>query len=155
MSGEDVVAITPDKLNVEEITEMVKCPQAGAVTVFLGTTRDNFEDKKVIKLEYEAYVPMAEAEMRKLCHQIREKWNVEKIAIIHRIGIVPVMDASVIIAVSSVHRKESVEAVHYCIDSLKSSVPIWKKEVYGDGSCNWKENKECDWAARNTDSQSS
>ncbi|XP_077989221.1 molybdopterin synthase catalytic subunit-like [Glandiceps talaboti] len=146
--GQDFVEITPENLSVEDITKKVTSPTAGAISVFIGTTRDNCDGKKVTKLEYEAYKPMAEKEILKICQQIRVKWDVENIAVVHRIGVVPVTEASVIIAISSAHRKEALEAVHYSIDTLKTTVPIWKKEVYADGSNNWKENKECDWSAK-------
>ncbi|XP_070542279.1 molybdopterin synthase catalytic subunit-like [Ptychodera flava] len=148
--GEDFVHITTDKLSVEDITQKVTSPSAGAISVFMGTTRDNFDGKTVIRLEYECYTQMAEKEMKKLCQQIREKWSVKNIAFVHRIGVVPVTEASVIIAVSSAHRREALEAVQYGIDTLKSTVPIWKKEVYADGSTNWKENKECSWSAESS-----
>merc|ERR1712117_649651 len=90
---------------------------------------------------------MAEKELQKLCERVRERWDVEKIAIFHRTGVVPLGEASVVIAISSAHRKESLEAVHFAIDDLKATVPIWKKEVYTDGTNSWKENKECPWSA--------
>ncbi|XP_010214065.1 PREDICTED: molybdopterin synthase catalytic subunit-like, partial [Tinamus guttatus] len=106
----------------------------------LGTTRNNFEGKKVIRLEYEAYTSMAETEIKKICRDVRQKWpSVQHIAVHHRLG--NNFGASVIIAVSSPHRAESLEAVRYCINTLKASVPIWKKEIYED-EYSWKENKE-------------
>ncbi|XP_078367561.1 molybdopterin synthase catalytic subunit-like [Oculina patagonica] len=146
--ADDTIVITPDHLHVDQVTDIVGAPSAGAISLFVGTTRDNFEGKTVVRLEYEAYIPMARSEMRKICKQVREKWEVIKIAIFHRIGVVPIGEASVIIAVSSAHRKNSLEAVQYCIDTLKATVPIWKKEVYEQGEPNWKENSECFWAKK-------
>ncbi|EDO45567.1 predicted protein [Nematostella vectensis] len=143
--ADDVTVITPDVLHVEQVMALAQSPSAGAVSLFVGTTRDNFEGKNVVRLEYEAYIPMASSEMRKICKLAREKWNIMKIAIYHRIGIVPIGEASVIIAVSSAHRKESLEAVSFIIDTLKATVPIWKKEIYEQGEAQWKENKECSW----------
>jgi molybdopterin synthase catalytic subunit len=137
----NIVKILETPLSLETVYREVGAPEAGAISVFVGTTRDHFNDKRVIRLHYEAYVPMAEKEMTKICSLIRQKWKVVHIAIYHRIGEVPVSEASVIIAVSSVHRKESLEAVQFAIDELKASVPIWKKEYYADGSI-WKENQE-------------
>eukprot|EP00013_Stygamoeba_regulata_P016977 CAMPEP_0177671884 /NCGR_PEP_ID=MMETSP0447-20121125/24994_1 /TAXON_ID=0 /ORGANISM="Stygamoeba regulata, Strain BSH-02190019" /LENGTH=206 /DNA_ID=CAMNT_0019179411 /DNA_START=669 /DNA_END=1289 /DNA_ORIENTATION=+ len=115
----------------------------GAVSCFIGTTRDSFHGKKVLRLEYEAYEPMALKEMRNLALLMREKWpQIGRVAIAHRVGIVPVGESSVVIAVSSVHRKDSLEAVQWCIDELKATVPVWKKEIYEDGSA-WKANAEC------------
>lgn len=99
-----------------------------------------------MKLEYEAYEPMALKEMQAVCDKIRSKWNVEKIAIFHRLGEVPVTQASIVIAISSSHREESLLAVQFAIDAVKTSVPIWKKEIYENGEPQWKENKECSWA---------
>ena len=141
----DYVIIKDTELSVEEATKMVMSPSSGAVSVFIGTTRDNFDGKKVVRLEYEAYTPMAEKELRKICTAVRERWAVEHISVLHRLGLVPVTEASVIIAISSPHRRESLEAVHFAIDSLKATVPIWKKEVYEGDETLWKENKECAW----------
>ena len=143
----DLVKITSAGLNTADILAKVASNAAGANSVFVGTTRDTFEGKKVARLEYEAYVPMAERQLQKLCEKVRERWKVERIAIFHRTGVVPLGEASVVIAVSSAHRKESLEAVHFAIDDLKATVPIWKKEVYTDGTNSWKENKECPWSA--------
>ncbi|XP_068693112.1 molybdopterin synthase catalytic subunit-like isoform X2 [Montipora capricornis] len=153
--ADDTIVITPDHLHIDQVTEIVGSPSAGAVSIFVGTTRDNFEGKTVVRLEYEAYVPMARSEMRKICKQVREKWDVIKIAIFHRIGVVPIGEASVIVAVSSAHRKNSLEATHYCIDTLKATVPIWKKEVYEQGEPNWKENTECFWKNKGGSSKQS
>lgn len=98
-----------------------------------------------MKLSYEVYEEMALKKMKIICNEIREKWNVFSIAIHHRIGDVPVGEISVVIAVSSVHRNESLKAVEYAIDRLKQTVPIWKKEIYKNQQAEWKENKECSW----------
>ena len=88
---------------------------------------------------------MAEREMLAICQRMRERWPLRHVAIAHRIGVVPIGEASVEIAVSSTHRKEALEAVQYAIDELKAHVPIWKKEVYdGEAAAAWKENP--DWA---------
>lgn len=153
--ADDTIVITPDHLHVDKVTEIVGSPSAGAISLFVGTTRDNFEGKTVVRLEYEAYVPMARSEIRKICKHVREKWDVIKIAIFHRIGVVPIGEASVIIGVSSAHRKTSLEATQYCIDNLKATVPIWKKEVYEQGEPKWKENSECFWKGKGGSSKQS
>lgn len=95
---------------------------------------------------------MAIKSMNKICETIRLKWNdVESIAIYHRLGLVPVKESSVIIAVSSPHRQTSLQAVQFAIEDLKKHVPVWKKELYGgdvQGSSDWKENKECMWLTK-------
>eukprot|EP00741_Cyanophora_paradoxa_P000651 tig00000430_g627.t1 len=153
MCDPDHVAVKEGELSLDQLARHVSSNHAGAIATFSGTTRDHFEGKKVVRLEYEAYVPMAEKELRSICKQVREKWEVMAVAIEHRIGVVPVGEASVIIAVSSVHRREALEAVHWAIDELKARVPIWKKEMYaeaeGEGdedssveTSAWKENAE-------------
>ncbi|GBP24428.1 Molybdopterin synthase catalytic subunit [Eumeta japonica] len=106
-------------------------------------------ESKVIKLEYEAYEQMALKAMKNICNEIREKWPpVHGIVLHHRLGVVPVREASVVIAISSPHRTDSLEAVAFCIDRLKSTVPIWKKEIYESDPPAWKENPECAWSSK-------
>ncbi|CAG7836423.1 unnamed protein product [Allacma fusca] len=146
----DLVKLVTDKINVEETVDSVGCESCGATSVFVGTTRDNFENKKVVRLEYEAYEPMAINEMNKICKAVRDKWQVRHIAFVHRLGLVPVKEASIVVAISSPHRKESLEAVQFTIDALKTSVPIWKKEVYdNENESKWKSNPECAWKENN------
>ncbi|XP_045695930.1 molybdopterin synthase catalytic subunit [Phyllostomus hastatus] len=142
----DIVKFTTEKLSVDEASQLVTSPCCGAVSLFVGTTRNNFEGRKVISLEYEAYIPMAENEVRRICRDLRQRWPVRHVAVLHRLGLVPVSEASVVIAVSSAHRAASLEAVSYAINALKAKVPIWKKEMYEESSSSWKRNKECFWA---------
>ncbi|RIB09718.1 Molybdopterin biosynthesis MoaE [Gigaspora rosea] len=135
----DFIKLTSDPLVLQDIVDLVKDDQAGAISTFCGTTRNTFEDKTVVRLEYESYIPMAEKEISTIITDVRTKWQLMKVAVYHRLGIVPVGENSVIIAVSSVHRRESLKAVEWLIDTLKEKVPIWKKEIYNDGS-SWKEN---------------
>jgi molybdopterin synthase catalytic subunit len=119
-------------------------PSCGAVATFSGITRNNYQGKTVSKLFYEGYVPMAEKELLKLCRDATEKFDsVKRIAAVHILGDCPVGQASVILACSSPHRKESLHCCEYLIDELKARVPIWKLEVYerDEGSV-WKENIE-------------
>ena len=140
MNSENYIVVTPDTLDVLLINELVSRDTAGAIVNFIGTTRNFFEGKQVVSLEYEAYVPMAEKEMLKLCVDARKKWDLQGIAIYHRTGLVPVREASVIISVSSAHRADALQACTDIIDRLKETVPIWKKELYSDGTSNWKQN---------------
>ncbi|KAG5189566.1 Molybdopterin biosynthesis MoaE [Tribonema minus] len=141
-SPHDLVMVTDQPLELSAMVAAVAGPKCGAISTFLGVTRDTHNGKTVVRLEYEGYAPMAEKELRKICEQARQKWSIEKIAIAHRLGVTAVEEASVIIAVSSVHRRESLEAVQYCIDTLKATVPIWYLEVYEGDSRVWKENAE-------------
>lgn len=143
---QDFIRICTEKLSTDEVSQLVVSPCCGAVSIFVGTTRNNFEEKKVVHLEYEAYVPMAEMEIKKILTDIRQKWpSVKHMAVHHRLGLVPITEASVVIAISSPHREDSLDAVKYCINTLKATVPIWKKEVYEEEGSSWKENKECFW----------
>lgn len=143
--GYNFVALTKQQINIGDAYNFVVEPSTGATSMFIGTTRDSFENRKVIKLSYEAYETMAVKELMKLCDNVRKNSRVHKICILHRLGEVPIKEASVVIAVSSEHRKESLDAVKELIDTLKEQVPIWKKEIYDDGGSEWKENKECQW----------
>lgn len=87
-------------------------------------------------------------ELQAVCNKVRLQWNVERIAIFHRLGEVPVKEASIAIVISSPHRKESLQAVQFAIDEVKTSVPIWKKEIYENDEPEWKENKECFWTSK-------
>jgi molybdopterin synthase catalytic subunit len=137
----DYLKITEEPLNILEITQLVERETAGAIASFIGTTRNTFEGKTVVLLEYESYIPMALKEMAKLCKEAREKWpDLQGVAVYHRIGKVPVKEASVVVTVSSAHRKQALDACAHLIDRLKEIVPIWKKECYSDGTSNWKQN---------------
>jgi len=108
-------------------------PQSGGIDVFIGTVRDSTKGKSVIRLEFEAYEPMALKEMDKIAAQTFEKWPVQKLLIHHRTGILEVGEVPVIIAVSCAHREAAFEACRFVIDTLKQTVPIWKKEIFEDG----------------------
>ncbi len=120
-------------IDVASLIAAVSAPEAGAIATFIGTTRNNNEGRDVTTLEYEAYPEMAVEEMRRIGEAARERWPIVAIAIAHRIGIVPIGDASVVIAVSSAHRAASFEACRFAIDRLKEVVPIWKKEHFDGG----------------------
>ena len=125
--------IVDQPMDAAAVTARVASPAAGAVCTFVGTTRDHNDGRRVLRLEYEAYPDMAIAEMRKIGDTARQRWSIVEIAITHRIGVVPIGEASVVIAVSAGHRKAAFEACHFAIDRLKEVVPIWKKEHYEGG----------------------
>ena len=108
-------------------------PQSGGIDVFVGTVRDATKGKPVVRLEFEAYKSMAIKEMEKIAGQAHNKWPVQKILIHHRIGVLQIGEIPVIIAVSAAHRDAAFEACRYIIDTLKQTVPIWKKEIFEDG----------------------
>ena len=119
-------------------------PGCGAISLFVGITRNSYKDKTVIQLEYEGYISMALQELRTLCHNAKLKYpTVDRLVAVHIVGICPVGKASVIVGCNSPHRKEAIDCTKYLIDELKARVPIWKKEVYlGDELSVWKENVE-------------
>uniref|UniRef100_A0A3Q0SMY5 Molybdopterin synthase catalytic subunit n=1 Tax=Amphilophus citrinellus TaxID=61819 RepID=A0A3Q0SMY5_AMPCI len=144
----DIFKLSCDWLSVQEVVDAVSSPSCGAISVFIGTTREDEADgKKVVGLEYEAYEPMAQSEFTKLCADIRARWpSVTHICVYHRLGWVKVGEASVVMAISSPHRHDSQQAIQNCISQLKANVPIWKKEVYNTQEASWKENAECSWS---------
>jgi len=128
-----VFRLTDEPIDINELLVLVGHPGAGAVVTFIGTTRDNNEGRSILSLEYEAYPGMAEREMANLGEEVVNQWQVARLAIVHRIGNVPIGQASVVIAVSAPHRDDAFKACRYTIDELKKRVPIWKKEIYEGG----------------------
>jgi molybdopterin synthase catalytic subunit len=129
-----MVRIVLDTIDISSVTAYLFSPETGAIDLFIGTTRNRSENKTVRYLEYEAYIPMALHQMRAICDEIGRKWEIKRIAMIHRIGKVMVGEISVIIGVSAAHRVEAFDACRYAIDTLKKNVPIWKKEYFADSS---------------------
>lgn len=130
--------------SLSECTQFVSLPSCGAISSFIGITRDNFQGKRVLKLSYEGYISMAERELEKICLEATQKFlSIARIAIVHILGDCPVGAASVMIFASSLYRREAMESVQFLIDELKARIPIWKCEVYkGDEASVWKENVE-------------
>ena len=128
-----MIEITDRPLDPQHLIDLVSSDGAGAINTFVGTVREQTKGKRVIKLEYEAYDVMAIAEMQKIVDLARERWPVEKVAIHHRTGPLKVGDLAVVIAVSTPHRLASFQACQFIIDTLKQTVPIWKKEIFEDG----------------------
>ena len=129
-----MIEITDQPLDPERVTNLVRQDGNGAVVTFLGTTRDNFDGKRVLRLEYEAYYGMALKKLEEICREMREEFGVDDVAISHRTGLVDIGQISLIVAVAAPHRKEAFDACHKVVDRVKEIVPIWKKEVYEDGS---------------------
>ena len=129
-----MIDLTHQPLDPERVTDQVRRDTNGAVVTFLGTTRDNFEGKRVVVLEYEAFPEMAVKKLEEIRQQLKAEFGIDDIAIAHRIGAVPIGEISLVVAVASPHRKEAFFACHAAVDRLKETVPIWKKEVYEDGS---------------------
>lgn len=127
------IKLTESPLDIMACANFVSSDDAGGIDVFIGTVRNATKGKPVLRLEFEAYEPMALAEMLKIAEQAKEKFGAKKIALHHRIGILQIREAAVVIAVSAPHRAAAFDACRYCIDTLKETVPIWKKEIFEDG----------------------
>jgi len=129
-----VFEIHSRRLDVARVLSAVGDPAAGAIVVFTGTTRRTNAGRRVVRLEYEAHETMAIREMRRLAAEAKRRWRLKRVAMVHRVGLVPVGEPSVVIAVSAGHREEAFAAGRWLIDRLKEIVPIWKKERYRDGA---------------------
>jgi molybdopterin synthase catalytic subunit len=129
-------SVLPGPLDLDAVVRQVSDPAAGAIATFIGTTRTHSRGRTVVHLEYDAYPEMAEAEMARIAEAIRDRHDVLHVAISHRTGHVPIGEASVIIAVSAAHRGPAMDACREAIDTLKQTVPVWKKEVF-EGGAEW------------------
>jgi molybdopterin converting factor subunit 1 len=136
--AEDIFQIFREPIRRSELVESLKAPDDGAVVVFDGFVRNNFKGRRTLHLEYEAYEPMALAKMREIGTQIRAQFPIHRLLIIHRLGRLEIGETSVLIAVSSPHRRAAFDACRYAIDTLKRAVPIWKKEFFAGGAA-WAE----------------
>lgn len=125
--------VVEQPINLQELVDFVSDPEAGAIATFIGATRNHNEGRRVIALDYEAYPEMAEKELARLGDEAKNKWQICRMAIVHRIGPVQITQPSVIIAVSAAHREAAFAACRFAIEEIKRTVPIWKKEVYEGG----------------------
>lgn len=132
-----MINFTTDPIDFNQVTESVRSHAAGAVVLFLGTVREFTRNVQTSSLEYDAYPDMALRELRQLDTDVREKWPVINVAIVHRTGALQLGDIAVAVAVSSGHRREAFEAGQWLIDTLKVRVPVWKKEIYASGETEW------------------
>jgi molybdopterin synthase catalytic subunit len=128
-----MIKITEKPIDVQKVIDTASSLAAGAVNVFIGTVRNNANGKNVVWLEYESYETMAVTEIRKIIDDASHRWPLLGWAVSHRIGTLKPGEVSVVVAVSSPHRRESFEACQYIIDNVKAKAPIWKKEVFEDG----------------------
>ena len=133
MTQKTSILITSEKLSLQDCTNFVEDDSCGGIVTFVGTVRNSTKNKTVTLLNFSGYEPMALKEMQKIADTILDKFQIHKIAIHHAVGKLQIGDIPVIIAVSSAHRKAAFEACEYAIDTLKETVPIWKKEHFEDG----------------------
>jgi molybdopterin converting factor subunit 1 len=132
--ADDIFQLVRHPIDSHEIAESLKAPEDGALVVFDGFVRNNFKGQQTQYLIYEAYEPMAYAKMREIGAHIREKFPIHRLAIVHRLGRLEIGETSVLIAVSSHHRAAAFDACRFGIDTLKRTVPIWKKEHFVGGA---------------------
>jgi molybdopterin synthase catalytic subunit len=132
-----MIEITPDPIDHASITDRVRSHQAGAVCSFLGTVREMTGHRRTVALDYEAYADMARKMLADLELEARSRWPILELAIVHRVGHLDLGEISVVVAVSCPHRYQAFDACRWLIDTLKEVVPIWKKEVWADGTEEW------------------
>lgn len=128
-----MIELTENPISIQQVIDSVYDDEAGGIDVFIGTVRKQTQGKRVVALEFEAYPSMALAEMEKIAMQAREKFSVLKVSVSHAVGRKEIGDLAVVIAVSAPHRDAAFRACRYVIDTLKETVPIWKKEIFEDG----------------------
>src|SRR5262245_4645016 len=126
-------------IDVPALLDSARRPDCGAVALFLGTTRDHHQGRRVVRLAYEAYEPMALAALAALEEAAGTRFAIAACRIVHRLGDVPVADPSVAVAVSAAHRGPAFDACRWAMDELKRTLPIWKKESYAEGGEGWVE----------------
>lgn len=129
--------LTYEPINIVSLLEHSHHRQAGAIVLFSGETRDNHQGKDVLYLEYFCQEQMAQKELEKLVAYTKEKWHLIDVILVHRLGRVDIKETSVLIITVAAHRAEAYEANRYLIDTLKSEIPIWKKEFYADSTEQW------------------
>ncbi len=130
---EPVIQLTREPLDRAALVAAVSAPAVGGIVVFEGVVRNSARGKQVRYLEYDVYEEMADQQIRTIIAEAQQRWGVERVAVAHRFGRLEIGEASVIIVVATPHRGEAFEACRYIIDTLKSTVPIWKKEVATNG----------------------
>ncbi|MCA9145279.1 MAG: molybdenum cofactor biosynthesis protein MoaE [Planctomycetaceae bacterium] len=132
-----MIELTERPIDSQEVLSRVSSTQAGAVVLFLGTTREFTRGRQTLSLNYECYAEMAEKKLAELDATAHERWPLVATSIVHRVGHLGLGEASVAIAVSSAHREDAFEAGKWLIDTLKEVVPIWKQENWADGATEW------------------
>jgi molybdopterin synthase catalytic subunit len=132
-----MIRLQHEPIDHQELLQAVRSPRAGAVVLFLGTVRELTQGRRTEFLDYEAYPAMAEKMLAQVEAEVRERWPVVELALVHRLGRLELGETSVAVAVSAAHRAEAFEAARYAIDRIKAIVPIWKQEHWSDGTSLW------------------
>jgi len=131
---DDIFQLVREPINVAALARQVRAPKDGATVTFDGFVRNQSHDRPTLYLDYEAYESMAVAKMQEIGAQIHEKYRIHCVAMVHRLGRLEIGETSVFIAISAPHRAAAFEACRFAIDTLKRTVPIWKKEYFEDGA---------------------
>jgi molybdopterin converting factor subunit 1 len=142
-ASRDIFEITREPIDIADLRARLLEGDSGAVVIFDGVARNNTKGRRTLHLEYECYEPMSLRTMEQIGREVRDQWPINRLGIIHRLGRIDTTESSVVIVVTSAHRKIAFEACHYAIDRLKKIVPIWKKEFFEDGAV-WVENEQAD-----------
>ena len=129
--------LTAHPIALDALLAEVQGPDAGGTCVFLGTVRSGGEDDGIIAIEYSAYDAMADAELGRILADARARWPEARVAVRHRVGRVPVSEASLAIVAAAAHRAEAFAACRYVIEAVKQRLPVWKKELRRDGTATW------------------
>lgn len=132
-----MIQLSHDRIDSDALVRRAQSPDAGAVLLFLGCTRRHTAGRETVELTYDAYEEMAEKELAALEAEAQERWQLTECLIAHRLGTVPLGEASVAIVVASAHRRAAFAAGEWLIDTLKERVPIWKQEHWADGTSEW------------------
>jgi molybdopterin synthase catalytic subunit len=132
-----LIELTNEVIDVGRVDRFLRDASVGGIALFIGTTREYTNGRQTAALSYESYSSMAIQEMNRLVDTAEERWSTSKVCLIHRLGVVEVAEASVVVGVATAHRSEAFEACRFLIDQLKVDVPIWKKESYVDGATAW------------------
>jgi len=133
-----LIDLTRQPIDVEALMRAAEHPECGAVLVFSGTVRNHHQGREVVKLAYQAYQPMARKEFEAIAAETQARWpELRCIQVVHRFGEMAVGQSSIVITVSAPHRAEGFAALRHIIDTIKTRVPIWKKEFYRDGESDW------------------
>lgn len=133
----DIYRIQNEPIVVEEALHAISDPATGGEALFLGTVRNHFDGRESQGLFYEAYAELAEMEMGRIGQELKERFGVSHVVMIHRTGELTLGEVAVVVAISSAHREAAMLACHQGIDEIKRRVPIWKKERWADGPAGW------------------
>jgi molybdopterin synthase catalytic subunit len=134
LNGRDRIALTREVIHCSEVAREIRADEDGAIVTFDGCVRNHSHGRRTLHLEYEAYEAMALQKMREIAEYVHQHYSMDCVAMIHRLGRLEIGETSVFIAVSSAHRAAAFDACRYAIDTLKKTVPIWKKEFFADGA---------------------